>query len=113
MTRISKTSGIDAPQNIDRTKAKSVKKRAKPTAQKTSKGDISKLKEKVRVLVSSKENPPEKLKEMIVREIISWQFGEAAMGNAQFLRAYDKLVKTTESSEIYQELIESVMKKAR
>jgi len=111
MTKISKTSSIDALHNLDRVGSKQVNKKSKPSDGKASKTTLSELEKKIQLLIKNNEDDSQQLKESVIKEIIKWQFGESDFNKPQFKNAYANLLATLKDSESYQKILDDFSKK--
>jgi len=108
MTKISKTSPIDILPTVARTNSRTSTPSDKLTQKPSSTLDMSQLKEKIRLLlVAGHDEPPEKLREQVIKEIVQWQFGGSNFSKPQFKAAYSKLLATLEDSDSYQKLLDT------
>lgn len=113
MTRISRTSNIDLLHNVERTQSGNVTKGEQKPSKKSAIQDFSHLKQTVSLMIKDSQEPLEKLKPQIIREIIKFQFSETNFTNVQFKAAYDKLLKETENSDVYQNIINTFIEEQR
>lgn len=109
MTRIDRPNQITNIGKIEKTKSGKSNKSNKTTQTKTSKISFQELEKKLLAISKNAESSYDQKREKIVREMITWQFGEQALNNPQFVTAYNKLKETTEQSEAYKSIIDKFL----
>jgi anthranilate/para-aminobenzoate synthase component I len=110
MTRIDKSSQVQSTTRSD--SVRSVKERNRVVTSQKPKQDrpsLERLKSEILQKINGKSQ--NKAKEIAIKEIITWQFGDVATTDARYQSAFEKLKKQIEHSDKYQALLTQLIQK--
>ena len=108
---------IDGPGQINRLTKVDNKKTTKKTNQKAqdkilrNKKDFKQLEQKVKKLVADKNLPKSSIREIVLREMVLWQFGEKSITNLNMKEAMNSLNTAAETVPEFKNLIDTFVNK--